>query len=149
MQNAFVFLTRAMLDVRAVAQFAAHDSAGAVVVFEGLTRDKHQGRSVVSLEYEAHEELALKMLERLRENAVSRFQLTRAAVYHRLGKVAIGEASVVIAASSVHRAAAFDGCRFLIDELKTAVPIWKKEYYSDGSAPEWVGPDGRAIKIRV
>ena len=149
MQNTFVVLTRAPLDARAVEQLVAHDSAGAVVLFEGLTRDQHQGRGVNLLEYEAHEELALKMLERLRENAISRFQLTRAAVYHRLGKVAIGEASVVIAASSAHRAAAFDGCRFLIDELKTNVPIWKKEYYADSSTPAWVGPDGGTIKIRV
>ena len=147
MQNTFVVLTRAPLDARAVEQLVAHDSAGAVVLFAGLTRDQHQGRGVIQLEYEAHEELALKMLERLRENAISRFQLTRAAVYHRLGKVAIGEASVVIAASSPHRAAAFDGCRFLIDELKTNVPIWKKEYYADSSTPAWVGPDGGTIKI--
>jgi molybdopterin synthase catalytic subunit len=99
------------------------------------------------LEYEAQEPLALKMLERLRTQAMERFGLLHAAVYHRLGTVEIGAASVVIAVSAAHRGAAFDGCRFLIDALKTSVPIWKKEYYADGPAPEWVGPDGNVVQI--
>ena len=142
-----VVLTRAPLDTQAVQRLVADTSAGAIVMFIGITRDSHLGRRVIGLEYEAHEALALKMLERLRSSALERFQLTQAAVYHRLGKVAIGEASVIIAVSSVHRAAAFEGCRFLIDELKTAVPIWKKEYFADGSDPHWVGPDGRPVSI--
>ena len=145
--NTFTLLTRERLDPQAVEQLVSDNAAGAVVTFAGLTRDHHLGRGVLSLEYEAHEPLALKQLEQLRATALERFKLTRAAVYHRLGKVEIGEASVVIAVSSEHRAAAFEGCRFLIDELKNTVPIWKKEYYADGSEPEWVGPDGKPVKI--
>jgi len=143
----FVALTHAPLNPQAVEALVADPGAGGIVLFVGRTRDQHLGRRVVSLEYEAYPVLALKMLEELRARAVDRFKLTRAAVYHRLGKVEIGEASVVIAVSAPHRAAAFEGCRFLIDELKNKVPIWKKEYYADGAEPEWVGPDGKAITL--
>ncbi len=143
----FILLTRSPLDVQALERLVADSTAGAVVTFIGLTRDNHLGRKVLGLEYEAHEALAKKMLERLRGVAMQRFGLARAALHHRLGRVAIGEASVVIAVSAAHRREAFNGCRFLIDELKTTVPIWKKEYYADGSAPEWVGPDGKPVSI--
>lgn len=142
-----IALTREVLDAKAIERLVADSRAGAVVTFTGITRDNHLGRSVVKLEYEAHETLAVKMLEKLCAQALDRFGLMHAAVYHRLGKVEIGEASVVIAVSAPHRGAAFDGCRFLIDELKTSVPIWKKEFYADGTAPEWVGPDGKPVQI--
>lgn len=142
-----IVLTRAPLDARALERLVADPSTGAVVSFIGLTRDNHLGRPVLGLEYEAQESLALKMLEILSAEAVQRFGLVRAAIHHRLGRIEIGEASVAIAVSSAHRAAAFDGCRFLIDALKTSVPIWKKEFYADGSAPEWVGPDGNPVSI--
>ncbi|HLX61063.1 MAG TPA: molybdenum cofactor biosynthesis protein MoaE [Planctomycetota bacterium] len=145
--NSFVSLTRDALGAQAIERLAADPAAGAVVSFIGVTRDNHFGRRVITLEYEAHETLALKMLEKLCAQALEQFGLIRAAVYHRLGKVEIGEASVVIAVSAAHRGAAFDGCRFLIDELKTTVPIWKKEYYADGSEPVWVGPDGKPVQI--
>lgn len=146
-ESNLIVLTRAALDARALERLVADPGAGAVVSFVGLTRDHHLGRRVLGLEYEAHEILAKKMLEKLRDEAIQRFGLVRAAIHHRLGRVEIGEASVVIAVSSAHRAAAFDGCRFLIDALKTNVPIWKKEFYADGSAPEWVGPDGNPVSI--
>ena len=142
-----ILLTRAPLDASALEALVADPSAGAVVSFIGLTRNNHLGRRVLGLEYEAHEVIAAKMLEKLRAEAVDRFGLVRAAIHHRLGHIEIGEASVAIAVSSRHRTAAFDGCRFLIDELKTTVPIWKKEFYADNSAPEWVGPDGKPITI--
>ncbi len=143
----YILLTRDQLDAQAVERLVADPGAGGVVAFVGLTRDHHLGRGVLGLEYEAHLILAEKMLAKLRDDAMQRFGLVRAAIHHRMGRVEIGEASVVIAVSSAHRAAAFDACRFLIDELKTTVPIWKKEFYSDGSEPVWVGPDGKPIAV--
>src|SRR5258706_6858091 len=143
----FIALIRDVTDVQAIERLVADSRAGAIVTFAGITRDNHQGRRVLKLEYEANEVLATKMLERLRAQALERFGLLHAAVYHRLGIVEIGAASVVIAVSAAHRGTAFDGCRFLIDELKSSVPIWKKEYYADGAAPEWVGPDGNVVRI--
>lgn len=142
-----ILLTRDPLDAQAVERLVADPCAGAVVAFVGVTRNQHLNRGVLGLEYEALDTVAQAMLAKLRDEAVSRFGLVKAAVHHRLGRVDIGEASVVIAVSAAHRAAAFDGCRLLIDELKTTVPIWKKEFYADGSAPEWVGPDGKPIAV--
>jgi len=131
-------------DVEASVQDAA---AGAVVSFIGTTRNEHLGRRVLYLEYEAHEALALKTMTALCGEAREKFGLLKVALRHRLGRLEIGEASVVIAVSAAHRGAAFDGCRFVIDKLKTSVPIWKKEIYADGSTPAWVGPDGQPVKI--
>jgi len=138
-------ISRRKLNVKAIEASVAIPRTGAVVTFIGLTRDEHSGRRVLTLEYEAQETLALQMLKDLADEAISKFGLTGVAVHHRLGRVKIGEASVVIAVSSAHRGAAFDGCRYLIDTLKTTVPIFKKEYYADGSPPEWVGPDGKPV----
>jgi molybdopterin synthase catalytic subunit len=99
------------------------------------------------LEYDAHEAIALKMLRGLCEEVAKKYTLVGAAVCHRLGRLEIGEASVVIAVSSAHRGAAFEGCRYIIDTLKTTVPIFKKEYYADGVPACWVGPDGKAVQI--
>src|ERR1700712_4913299 len=140
MPSALVMITRERLDAAALERSIANAATGAVVSFIGLTRDNHLGRRVLGLEYEAHEVLAQKMLEKLRAEAIQKFGLLEAGIHHRFGRVEIGEASVVIVVASAHRAAAFEGCRYLIDELKTSVPIWKKEFYADGAAPIWVGP---------
>lgn len=142
-----VSLTRAPLDPAAVARSVERPEAGAVVAFVGTTREVHEGKRVLRLEYEAHEALARKTLVSLGQEALQRFGLAAVAIRHRLGTLEIGEASVAIAVSAAHRAAAFEGCRFLIDALKTQVPIWKKEHYADGSAPAWVGPDGRPLEV--
>lgn len=139
------FLTRGVLDADALARSVARSAAGAVVTFVGTTRDSHAGRAVQRLEYEAQEALAEKALARLCADARTRFGLCAVALRHRLGRLELGEASVVIAVSAPHRAAAFDACRFLIDTLKTSVPIWKKEHYADGAPPVWVGPDGKPV----
>lgn len=123
----------------------ADDAAGAIVSFVGTTRNRHAGKAVNYLEYEAQEQLANKVIEKMCAEACQKFNLIRVYVRHRLGSVEIGDASVVIAASAGHRGAAFDGCRWLIDTLKTTVPIFKKEYYEDGSSI-WVGPDGKAVE---
>ena len=145
--DSFTVLTREPLDAARLENLVADPGAGAIVSFVGTARDRHLGRVVVKLEYDAHASLALKTLERLRTDAIQRFGLVRAAIHHRLGPVAIGEISVAIAVSAAHRGAAFEGCRHLIDTLKTTVPIWKKEYYADGAVPEWVGPDGKPVSI--
>ena len=140
-----VLLTRDPLNPDSIERHARRDSAGAVVTFVGCTRDNHLDRRVLFLEYEAQESLALKTLQVLRGEAMARFGAAEAILHHRLGRVEIGEESVVVAVSCAHRAAAFDACRFLIDTLKTRVPIWKKEHFADGSDPVWVGADGTEV----
>jgi molybdopterin synthase catalytic subunit len=106
---------------------------GAAVVFEGVVRNQTRGRKTLYLDYEAYEEMALKQMESLAGQALSQFQIRDVALLHRLGRLEIGETSVLIVVASAHRAAAFDACRWLIDTLKRTVPIWKKEYFEDGA----------------
>jgi molybdopterin synthase catalytic subunit len=106
---------------------------GAALVFEGVVRNQTRGRTTLYLDYEAYEEMALEQMESLAGQAVQRFQIRDVAIVHRLGRLQIGETSVLIAVASAHRAAAFDACRWLIDTLKRTVPIWKKEYFEDGA----------------
>jgi molybdopterin synthase catalytic subunit len=125
------------IDVASVTAFLASPSDGAVVVFAGIVRNEARGRPVVRLEYEAYDSMARSEMERIFAAMRERFGVERARVVHRTGRCEIGEPSVVIAVAAPHRAAAFDACRLCIDELKAAVPIWKKEFYADGS--EWIG----------
>jgi MoaE-MoaD fusion protein len=106
---------------------------GAAVVFEGIVRDNTRGRRTLYLDYEAYEPMALKEMKRLLEEARSRFSISRTSIVHRLGRLQIGETSVLIVVTSAHRSAAFDACRWIIDTLKKTVPIWKKEYFEDGA----------------
>ena len=107
---------------------------GGYVAFEGIVRDVNHGRRVTRLDYEAYESLAAKELTRIAEQAIERFGLRYVRAVHRTGSLAIGDTAVVVQVLSRHRREAFDGCRFVIDQLKARVPIWKKEYYDDGSA---------------
>jgi len=125
----------------------ADPGAGAIATFIGTTRNTHGGRPVLRLEYEAHEAIAEKMISKMCDEARQKFGLIHVFLLHRLGVVEVGEASIVIAVSSAHRGAAFDGCRWLIDTLKTTIPIFKKEYYADQSPPVWVGPDGKPVTL--
>jgi molybdopterin synthase catalytic subunit/molybdopterin converting factor small subunit len=106
---------------------------GAAVVFEGIVRDNTRGRQTLYLDYEAYEEMALKQMQALAERALVDFKIRDVAIVHRLGRLEIGETSVLIVVASAHRAPAFDACRWLIDSLKRSVPIWKKEYFQDGA----------------
>ncbi len=106
---------------------------GAAIVFEGIVRNQTRGRKTLYLDYEAYEEMALRELEALAAKAFEQFKIRDVAIVHRLGRLEIGETSVVIAVASAHRAAAFEACRWLIDTLKQTVPIWKKEYFEDGA----------------
>jgi molybdopterin converting factor subunit 1 len=106
---------------------------GAAVVFEGIVRNHTRGRRTLYLDYEAYEEMALKQMKELAARAMAEYKIRDVAIVHRLGRLEIGETSVLIAVASAHRAAAFDACRWLIDTLKRTVPIWKKEHFEDGA----------------
>ena len=106
---------------------------GAAVVFEGVVRNQTRGRKTLYLDYEAYESMAFKQMESLAEEAQARFAIREAAIVHRLGRLEIGETSVLIVVASAHRAPAFEACRWIIDTLKKTVPIWKKEYFEDGA----------------
>jgi MoaE-MoaD fusion protein len=125
------------LDVGAVLREVEDPEAGAVASFVGTVRSCSRGRDVVHLEYEAYEEMAEEMLGQLAAALTERHGLCAAAIHHRLGRVDIGEASVVIAVSAPHRTAALDACREAIETLKTTIPLWKKEVYAGGE--EWIG----------
>ena len=121
------------LDEQEVAARVAGADAGGVVTFVGAVRDHSRGHSIRHLEYEAYEEMAVQEMERIVRRVAERWPGTRVAIAHRVGHLEIGEAAVVVAAASAHRAEAFDACRFAIDTLKESVPIWKKEVATDGA----------------
>ena len=106
---------------------------GAVCVFDGIVRDNTRGRKTLHLDYEAYREMALAQMHGLAGEAVAKFGVRDVALVHRLGRLVVGETSVLVAVSSAHRGAAFDACRWLIDTLKRTVPIWKKEQFVDGA----------------
>ena len=125
------------LDVARVVAEAASADAGAVATFVGTVRRRSRDRQVRHLEYEAFAEMAEPMLARLADDLTAKHGLSRVAIHHRVGRVEIGEPSVVIAVSAPHRAAALDACREAIDTLKETIPLWKKEVYEGGE--EWIG----------
>ena len=106
---------------------------GAVVIFDGIVRNNTRGRKTMYLDYEAYEGMALDQMRGLALEAETKFAVRDVMLVHRLGKLEVGETSVLIAVTSAHRGAAFDACRWLIDTLKKTVPIWKKEYFVDGA----------------
>jgi molybdopterin synthase catalytic subunit len=112
---------------------AASQKDGAVCLFVGVVRNENGGRAVLRLEYEAYEEMALPLMAEIEAEVRERWPITEVRMVHRLGPLAIGEASVAVAVASPHRAEAFAACRHAIDTLKARVPIWKKEFYADGS----------------
>ena len=115
----------------------ADPACGGYASFEGWVRDHNEGRRVLRLEYEAYDRMALAALETLERAASERFQLAHCAIVHRLGDVPVTEASVAVVTSAAHRAAAFDAARWVMDELKRSVPIWKKEHFEGGDTA-WV-----------
>ncbi len=129
------------IDVHEVLCRVRSPQAGAVVLFLGTTREFTHGRRSVSLDYECYPEMAEAELQQLERAARQRWTLVDVCVVHRVGHLELGEISVAIAVSAVHRQAAFEAGRWLIDRLKQVVPIWKKENYADGTT-EWVNPAG-------
>jgi molybdopterin synthase catalytic subunit len=127
-------VTSAVLDAVKLSQRVCADnpSEGAVVTFAGLVRNLNQGRPVLYLEYEAYEPLAVKALERIVVEAHEQWPTTRLGLHHRIGRLELGEASIIIVGSSPHRAAAFAATRYAIERVKQIVPIWKREYFEGG-----------------
>jgi molybdopterin synthase catalytic subunit/molybdopterin converting factor small subunit len=132
-----VRLTAEPLSLDEAVRAVADDEAGAVATFSGTARVHSRGRTVLHLDYEAYEPMAETMLASLAVELRQRHGLTGMAIHHRVGRVGIGEPSVVIAASAPHRAEAFAACREAIETLKTSIPLWKKEVYEGGE--EWIG----------
>ncbi len=111
----------------------ADDACGAVVVFEGLVRNHHDGKKVTELSYECYRPMALKVLEQIRAEALGRWKLGKLIIAHRTGMIPIGEAAVWVGVSSAHRKEAFEACSWAMDEIKREAPIWKHEIYEDGT----------------
>ena len=132
-----IAITNDELDVRQVVSHVQHPGAGAISTFVGTTRDNTAGRRVLFLDYEAYRPMADRQLQRVADEMQERWDLTGVAIYHRLGKLEIGEASLVVAVSSAHRKEAFEACQYSIDRIKQIVPIWKKEFFEGGEV--WVG----------
>lgn len=131
-----VWLTTDVLDPRALEELVRTDEDGAVCTFTGVVRNHAEGHAVTDMDYEAYPGMAEAEMERIARDAVERFGVTAVAAAHRLGRLAVGDASVVVSVSAHHRAAAFDACQHVMDTIKAEVPIWKKEHGPDGS--EWV-----------
>ena len=130
-------VTEAPLSLEAVAAEVADERAGAVATFTGTVRRQSRGREVTHLEYEAYAEMAEDLMARLAGDLEARYDLCSIAIHHRVGRLEVGEASVVIAVSAPHRQDALAACKDAIDRLKETVPLWKKEVYEGGE--EWVG----------
>ena len=128
-----VELVRERIDADAIVCAIKAGSDGAVCVFDGIVRDNTRGRATLHLDYEAYEEMALKQMQLLRVEAIEHFKVREVAIVHRLGRLQVGETSVLIVVASAHRGAAFEACRWVIDTLKKTVPIWKKEQFADGA----------------
>lgn len=128
-----VGLTREAIDAEGVVGRAKRPEDGGVVVFDGIVRDNSRGRRTLYLDYEAYEEMALRQMRQLAVQARERFGVRGVTIVHRLGRLQIGETSVLIVVASGHRAEAFEACRWLIDTLKKQVPVWKKETFEDGA----------------
>jgi len=133
-----VHLTHEPIDAAALLA-RARSSDGGVCVFVGVVRDENEGRSTTGIEYEAYGSMAEAEIGRLLAALAQTWPQVRVEIVHRLGRLAIGDASVAVLATAPHRAEAFAACREAIDRLKTTVPIWKKEFYRDGSS-DWVDP---------
>lgn len=132
-----IHVTEALIDAHSELLFLTESDGGAVDIFLGTTRRFTNGKETVSLSYEAAERLAIAEMHRLLDDASESWPLIRATIIHRIGLVPVHEASVLIGVATAHRDESFLACRYLIDELKKRVPIWKREKFADGSE-EWV-----------
>jgi molybdopterin converting factor subunit 1 len=138
-------IVREKIDTEAELEKIKQPEDGAAIVFEGVVRNHSRGRRTLFLRYEAYEDMALKQMESLAEQALAQFQVRDVVLIHRLGRLEIGETSVLIIVASAHRAAAFEASHWLIDTLKRTVPIWKKEHFEDGA----VWADGEPFPQQV
>jgi molybdopterin synthase catalytic subunit len=136
MQRIYIKITSEKLDYNACYQFVEDDSCGGISIFIGTVRNDTQGKEVRRLEFSTYKPMAIKEMQKIAVLALEKFDIYKIAIHHAEGILSIGEVPVIIAVSSKHRKAAFEACEFAIDILKQSVPIWKKEYFSDGEV--WV-----------
>ncbi len=133
---ALFVVTRDCLDPIAVTELVSRPEAGALVLFSGVVRNNNLGRGVQYLEYDAYPPLAERTLAEIAAEVRSRWEVTAVAIHHRIGRLEIGEASLLVAVAAPHRAEAFESCHYCVDRVKQIVPVWKKEVWKDGE--EWI-----------
>ena len=131
-----ITITESELDVQSFTDSVHGDENGAVNAFLGVTRNSTDGRAVIKLEYECYLPMAQKKLEEIRLEAIEKWKISSVAIGHRIGALAIGETSLVVAVSGPHRSPVFEVCQYIVDRIKEVVPIWKKEFFEDGAI--WV-----------
>jgi molybdopterin synthase catalytic subunit len=149
MASSLTAISSAPLDLDALVQAVSSPGQGAIMSFLGIVRNQNLNRRVTHLEYEAYEPLAVRALNRIRDEARERWPAVGLGIHHRIGRLAIGESSVAIVAASAHRADAFAACRYAIERVKQIVPIWKHEYFEGGDV--WIegataDPDDEAAR---
>ncbi|MBF6599395.1 MAG: molybdenum cofactor biosynthesis protein MoaE [Dehalococcoidia bacterium] len=137
-------ITREPLDPRPLVDAVRRDESGAVALFYGVVRNENMGRSVRYLEYDAYEAMALKKMREVADEVCAKYPLTGIGVLHRIGRLEIGETSLLVAVSSPHRKEAFEACHEAVDRVKQTVPVWKKEVWDDGS--QWI--EGYVPEVR-
>jgi MoaE-MoaD fusion protein len=130
-------VTREPLNVQEIHNFVKRHTDGAVVTFDGIVRNNFDGRAVRYLEYEAYAEMAERQMAEIGAEARGKFSIGEVAIVHRLGRLEIGESSIVVAVAAPHRQAAFEACAYVMDRVKEQVPVWKKEFFADGE-DHWV-----------
>ena len=130
-------ITPDVISLKSISAMEKNNGIGARSVFEGTVRNTNDGHEVKKLEYECYESLAIKEGDQILDEAIEKFDLIDAFCIHRVGTLEIGETAVIVVATSGHRDQSFKGCRYIIDEVKVRVPIWKKEHYADGET-EWL-----------
>jgi molybdopterin synthase catalytic subunit len=140
-----VLVTPDRLEPEAAAEAVRRDEAGGVALFLGMVRNHNLGRAVDHLEYDAYPAMAEKVMAEIRERAIGRFHLSEALVHHRTGSLQVGEASLLVATSSAHRAEAFEACAWIVDQVKALVPVWKKEVWEGGES--WI--EGTPVQAPV
>ena len=138
-------LTTSPIDVSALTTEVSADDRGAVSIFLGTVRNSNDGRAVNGIDYSAYNAMAVAEMNRIVDEAIARFPGVAVALEHRVGTLDVGDVSVAIACAHAHRAAALDANRYVIEELKRRVPIWKREHYLDGTS-EWVDPLRRPVE---
>lgn len=140
--NYFIEITSDPLDLSGILHFVLHESCGAAEIFIGTVRNQSEGRPVTGIHYHGYPEMGEKILERIVRYLLERWQVRAVAVKHRIGMLHLTEASVIIAVSSPHRAEAFEACRYVIEEIKKELPVWKQQYFKNG-INEWKKSSGR------
>ncbi|MDG1423566.1 MAG: molybdenum cofactor biosynthesis protein MoaE [Flavobacteriaceae bacterium] len=136
MSNTSIKITSEKLSLEECYEFVTDDSCGGIVAFVGTVRDRTQSKEVTQLDFSTYKPMAIKEMQHIAEIAIKKFEIKKMAIHHAEGMLQIGDIPVIITVGSPHRKAAFEACEFAIDALKETVPIWKKEYFSDGEV--WV-----------